>query len=83
MEKDALAALTQKGKKKNVKVDSALVFDSLKIQSRRLTCSFPGNLNYADLKVDFSLIKSHFFDELINLNFPLVLIFLRTLPRPK
>ena len=46
-EKDAAAAMTQKGKK-NVKVVFALVFDSLKIQSCRLTCSFPDNLNYAD-----------------------------------
>ena len=35
------------------------------------------------LKVDFSLIKSYFRKESINLNFPLVLVILRTLPRPK
>ena len=41
-----------KKEKKNVKVDFALVFDSLKIQSCRLTCSFPDNLNYADFSFD-------------------------------
>ena len=36
----------QKGKR-NVKIDSTLVFDSLKAQSFRLTCSYRDNLNYA------------------------------------
>ena len=58
-----------------------MVFDSLKIQSCRLTCSFPEIVNYADLKVNFYFVNSHFCHESINLNFPLVSVIFATLLR--
>ena len=64
-------------RKRNKKADFDLVFDSWKIQSCRLTCSFLDNLNYADFNFSFS----HFPNESINLNFVLVLVILRTLLR--
>ncbi len=35
-------------RKRNMKLDFHLVFDYLKIQSCRLTCSFPNDLNCAE-----------------------------------
>ena len=71
----------QKKEKETRKVELHLLFDSLKIQSSRLTCSFPDNFNCADFKVNCSLTKSNFLDELINLNFLLFLVILQTLLR--
>ena len=47
-----------KKEKQTEKLDFALVFDSLKIQSCRLNCSFPDNLNHADFKtLSFQYIR--------------------------
>ena len=46
--KDVAPLLTSKKKKKQKGSIPHLVFDSLKIQSCRLTCSFPDDFNYAD-----------------------------------